>query len=100
MFLLKNILNPTFQKSLSEVEKGQLNNYLHQMLTGAPDGSIDGEWQSDGLGYYIHLHIYKELSEKDRYEYHNALIEDGTAWLALYPDMEMVKTTLYGLNTI
>ena len=98
MFLLKNIIDPDYQISLSAEEKEQVNDYLRQMHTGAADGNADGEWQSDGMGYYVHFHIIEELELEDRYDYQMALIEDASVWLALYPDNHMVKETITKLR--
>jgi hypothetical protein len=94
MFLLKNIIAPDYQISLSAEEKDQVNDYLRQMHTGAPDGNMDGEWQSDGMGYYVHLHVIENLEPKEKHAYQIALIEDARVWLALYPDNHMVKETI------
>ncbi|MGJ8631641.1 MAG: hypothetical protein ACSHWT_11420 [Glaciecola sp.] len=98
MFLLKNIIDPDYQISLSVEEKEQVNDYLRQMHTGAPDGNIDGEWQSDGMGYYVHLHIIENLEQEERYAYQLALIEDATVWLAVYPNNYMVQETISRLK--
>lgn len=98
MFLLKNIIDPDYQTILSVEEKEKINDYLRQMHTGAPDGSTDGEWQSDGMGYYVHWHIIENLEPEERYPYQLALIEDATVWLAIYPNNYMVQETISGLK--
>ena len=40
--------------------------------------SMDGGWQTDGMGYYVHFHIIEELELEDRYDYQVALIEDSS----------------------
>ena len=62
-------------------EKQELDDYLHQMKVGPADGNIDGEWQTDGLGYYKHLHVLKKLNAKEKYDYQMAILEDSSAWL-------------------
>ncbi|MGJ8631644.1 MAG: hypothetical protein ACSHWT_11435 [Glaciecola sp.] len=98
MFLLKNIIDPDYQISLSAGEKEQVNDYLRQMHTGAPDGNVDGEWQSDGMGYYVHLQIIEGLEKEDKYDYQTELKKDARVWLALYPDNHMVIETITRLK--
>jgi len=100
IFLLENILSTTFQENLTVDEKRQINTYLHQMETGPADGNMDSDWQKDGNGYYVHLHILKDLIRDEKKFCIDDIEKDAETWLCIRPDNHMVRETLNQLQEL
>ncbi len=87
-----------YRQGLSPAEEAALNKYLEEMAHGPADGDMDIDWQSDGLGYYIHDHIlYGIKDEQERDIYLQKLREDIDTWLLEKPGHYMVEMVRDGI---
>ena len=81
-YLLKSILERISEDALLDND----TEYLNRVIQGPGAKEVDIEWMTDGVGYYVHEHILKDLSESKRHMYLEELKCDAKAWLSLFPE--------------